>query len=252
MGNVLEQEIAEAASRYLAEKGYDLSVVLCHGSAERYAYLLQRLRAHPVDGALIVQPFAAEVLGLGREYSGLAGVDTHLVFVDRYPASTKFPVVTTHNRQGASRLVEALAGEGADLIVVLDNPEANMVQRERCSGYAAKSKELGIRCIMGCAGEQALIGIKSSKGVGFVASSSYPVARFSVNQKNALSGRRLSAGVFDKWSGDRSGFDALFVCRQDFQTMAKRAVDLLLGQIESRPVPSQRAEIDIISCERLI
>lgn len=247
MGNVLEQEIAEAASRYLESQGYDLAVVLCHFSAERYSYLLKRLRSNPVDGALIVPPFSPEAPAVSREIGELTAAGFPLVFVDRYPEDTARSVVTTSNRAAGARLVGALAGEGADHIVVLDTHEANVVQKERCEGYLARAEKAGISCSLDWSGESC----EGKTRLGLVGSSWGVVEKWRRQNQLAVSGKVLLAGTFDSWNRDRSNYECIYVCRQDFGSMAERAVNELIGQLRGDTAPGGRIEVELKACERL-
>ncbi len=227
MGNVLEQEIAEAASRCLEEKGYDLAVALSHGSDERYRYLLKRLLANPVDGALVVPPFTrypSDAIG------SLAEEGFPLVFVDRYPQSPRQPVVTTANRDSACELVRLLSEGGIDRLLFLDSPEANQVQAERCAGYISCAEELGIR--YGDGHEDAKSFLDGRGRLGLVASMGWTIDRFVERHGKQLDGAEVCAGAFDGWPGDKSRYERAVVCTQDFGAIARSAVAVLMTLME--------------------
>jgi len=228
--NPHEQRPADAASRLFAERGYDLLLMLYHRDAERYVHILRRLDQGVADGAVILPGPLAD----GKpELRRLADKEFPLVFLDRHPEFAEQPTVTTDNAGGAAMLVEEVAAAGAETFVVLHG-DHNTVERDRRGGTVAALGRARMPFVFGGAAKP--VDVAGAECVGIVGTLSHRICEYVDAHAEALAGKRLIYGCFDRFDADPYPAERAFICEQDFDAMALRAVEVVHGLIEgNRP-----------------
>lgn len=226
---------ARFADEYCVERGYDLLIAVNHGDG--FQRLSQRLEQRAADGAIIVPSPEDDPTG----YLELEERGFPMVFLDRDLANVNIPVVTSSNRSAAATLVEMCLNEGAEEFV-LRFGDVNSAGRERLVGAkeALRKRNLPWRIL------------RSDEKLAFDEGGG-PLAVLScVSEGNALaamggrrSRRRLIFANFDHWNGPLPPGVKVFVCAQDFNVMAKRAVDLLVGLIENPSAKPRKKTIEV-------
>jgi len=215
----------QEASRYLAESGYELSIILYRGDAERYLHLLRRLSQGVTDGAIIVPG----PTGRGEEQlQALAAQRFPIVFLDRYPEASTLPAVTSDNAGAAAEMATRLVEQGAVRFVVLFNREANLVEQARLQGVVAYLGEAGLPFVIGDRFDPAFL--QQGECLGVIATSQHAVRRFIESALPVPPPLRVA--VFDDWQGDPYPATHAIVCRQNLTDMARTACDLVLGMID--------------------
>lgn len=224
----IDYEPAQAASRACNAQGYDLHIVLHHGDPATLERAVARLQQHVADGVLWV----SSTMACERQILGdLAKSGFPLVFLDRHVPSVPAATFTTDNAQGAAQLVERCHGAGCTALVNLF-PIGNPVERARQRGAAQAAQRLGLLTV-------STHELQSARGkLGIVATGPAPILAAVRDHTAELVGRPLVFGCFDHWPGEPYPSEQVFVCRQDFVTIAERAtefmLDLLRGGAQNR------------------
>ena len=242
MNDPIQAKGVEEASAYLFEKGYEVSIILYQGEAQRYRHLLRRLSQGVTDGAVIVPGLANATT---EELTALQDKDFPLIFFDRYPKETTVPTVTSDNAGGAAELARRLAEDGAERFVVLMSREGNSVEQARFEGATEYLGRAGLPFVIGDRFDPSFI--EPGSCLGLISTSQHKVQCFI--EEFLPEPPPLRFGVFDYWQGDPYPAISATVCKQDLPAMARQACDLILEMIDGsfpdeimHPIPPQGFE----------
>jgi DNA-binding LacI/PurR family transcriptional regulator len=219
----IAREPAWHASHFLLAKGYDLLLAQHHNDEAVLSRILERASRGGADGAILLPDPRAR---------GLSSVDWKnfrlpFVFLDRRTSGVQeAPVVTSDNAKTAYRLVERhveLEGASPDLVVNGFNLLLrNSVEVARQSGVSAACRDLKIPEFRGQ-------GLPPSCRKALVLASSED------DTLAILKSLRLEVlvdfAVFDAWHSVPLPGCRVLVAIQDFEAMARVAVERLLEQL---------------------
>lgn len=209
-----DREPAQHAVRAAHALGYDLLIAVA-GDPLVAGRMGRRLGQGVCDGCLVLPgspPMVAALLG--------AAPPVPLVYVDRWPEPGKVAAVTTANAEAAAALVDHLAAAGCDGLI-LDMTTVNGVQRERRAGALAAARRLGWPSR------------RKARHPGILANDQSGAERCLAR---GIQPRAIA--VFDAWIGDPWPAGRAFVAIQDFATMARTAVEVLVQAIASGASPA--------------
>jgi DNA-binding LacI/PurR family transcriptional regulator len=229
LATVGNSRMLQATAEAAAERGYALMLVTARDSV---ADAFTRLAEQEVDGALVLNEASALVPAVERP----AGL--RLVVVDA-PADSGLVVVHSDHAGGAAAATRRLLADGHATVHHLGGPEGS---------FAAAERERGWRETLQAAGVDAPPVVRGdwSAEAGHLAGESLAAASavFCANDQMALgllralaeSGRRVPHDVevigFDDVPEAANFRPPLTTVRQDFTTLAHRAVELLVAEIE--------------------
>jgi LacI family transcriptional regulator len=219
-------EPAEAASRFLHARGYDLHIVLHHGDPETLKRSLSRLFQHVADGALVV---SCDVEGEKAGLSELVAAGFPIVFLDRHVPGVRSPAVSTDNFGAARELVLRGQRAGAREVLNLIEP-ADSVTSVRSRGVVETAQAKNMRLLTPESLGASAPGRRGSAPAPLliVANAADVIQRFVRAHQRELFERKMVFACFDEWSGEPVPAERVFVCEQDFSAMAERASARLL------------------------
>jgi DNA-binding LacI/PurR family transcriptional regulator len=234
--DAVAREPAWHASRFLLEKGYDLLLAQHHNDEAVFRRILDRLARGGADAAIIIPDVSTE----GTADATLGRARVPFVYLDRrLEGLWNATVVTTDNQRAASGLVEALAALGpegpADLVVnAFGIPNRNSVETLRRAGVDEAARRLGLPVIDGSAA------LPPCRHPLVLASAEATCLEILKRFEAPVS---AGVGVFDHWrTGPRPGARIL-VAVQDFQTMARVAVERLFAQLRGDEGQTRRDDL---------
>jgi DNA-binding LacI/PurR family transcriptional regulator len=215
----------QEASRYLAEKGYEQSIILYQNDAQRYMHLLSRLSQGVTDGAIIVP----EPVGRREDQlQDLVDQKFPVVLFDRHPEKLTIPTVTSDNAGASAEMARMLIEQGAKRFVVLFNNYHNAVEQARFKGAVEHLAAAGVPFVLKENFEPSFLVLNETLGV--IANSQLSVRKFT--QEHLTAAQPHCVAVFDDWQGDPYPAIQAIVCTQNLTAMARRACDLVLDMIE--------------------
>lgn len=227
------QAVAEAA----AARDYALAIVTVAGSRD-IAEAFAQLRDQGVDGAVVLN----EATTLARDAT--APADLRLVVVDS-PPDDRFAIVQTDHATGAREAVTHLLARGCATVHHLAGPTKSFAATERERGWREALVARGIPVPRVVRGDWT-----SRSGHAAGARLRAATAIFAANDQMALGllraladeGRRVPDDVavvgFDDLADAAEFRPPLTTVRQDFDVLGARAVEVLIGMIESGDRPS--------------
>lgn len=240
LATVGNSRMLQATAEAAAERGYALTLVTAGDSV---ADAFERLAEQEVDGAIVLNEASALVPAAERP----AGL--RLVVVDA-PGSADLAVVHSDHVGGAAAATAHLLSLGHETVHHLAGP---------VDSFAATERERGWRKALADAGAVAPAVARGdwSAEAGFAAGEALAAASavFCANDQMALgllralaeSGRRVPDDVsvigFDDVPDAANYRPPLTTIRQDFTTLAHRAVGLLVADIEGRAEESASAVV---------
>ncbi|MDQ0728237.1 LacI family DNA-binding transcriptional regulator [Microbacterium sp. W4I20] len=248
LATVGNSRMLQATAEAAAERGYALTVVT---AAEGVAAAFERLAEQEVDGAIVLNEASAQVSAQERP-TGL-----RLVVVDA-PSDAGLATVHSDHRGGAAAATARLLELGHATVHHLAGP---------ADSYAANERERGWRETLAAAGIDAPEVVRGdwSADAGFAAGVALAAASavFCANDQMALgllralaeAGRRVPEDVgvigFDDVPDAANYRPPLTTIRQDFTTLAHRAVGALVADIEGADAAaSHTAVIPTLLVER--
>jgi len=140
LANPFFATISAACEAEASSAGYGVMVATSGESRSREAHYISLLRSRPVDG-LIVTPAG---MTPHPEMEVLQDEGFPLVLMDRRIDGVICDSVVVDNRDGARRLVRALADIGAETIAVAGGPVDTWTGAERMKGFTAGIEEAGL------------------------------------------------------------------------------------------------------------
>lgn len=221
-GNILlcigtpDSEIERFSAFHLSElcdrAGYDLQIVLHYNDFHTFRHRLEKLFQHTADGAILIPPGD---VGHCSELTGLVNtLPIPHVFVDRYWAGIRAPVVTTDNAAAARHLVERALAWGARRFRFFFQ-ENNPVAASRLAAARARIREAGIN-ENDSAAEHLPLAIIGNSGKGAV------IPRLP-------DGVPIFGGFFDYWENPTlESYEKIIICRQDFISITEAAMHRML------------------------
>ena len=228
----MDAPVSREPARWLTEslkrQGYDLLIAVFHHDPDDFRHKMLRLSQNVADGAFII-PVGDSI---PDELVHLQKNGFPLVFVDRgleLPGST---TVTTDNTGAAAELTEKCLDAGADKFVLFFK-EDNSAARDRMAGAERVLKEKGIPYLASADASGIPAEFLEHGRLAFLASSPSQIASVLDLHRSSIPQNGLIAGVFDDWLGLTENFSNIFVCRQDFKTIAEQAAKVMLGKITS-------------------
>lgn len=209
-----DREPAQHAVRAAHALGYDLLIAVASDPVVA-GRMGRRLGQGVCDGCLVLPGPSAMV-----EAFLAAAPPVPLVYIDRWPERGEVAAVTTANAEAAATLVDHLAHAGCDGLV-LDMTTVNGVQRERRAGALAAARRLGWSSR------------RTARRPGILANDQRGAERCLARgvQPRAIA-------VFDAWIGDPWPAGRAFIAIQDFATMARTAVEILIEAIQAGGSPA--------------
>lgn len=224
--NPMVREAAEAAATFLRDADYDLLLTL-HGNDEAVLErLLNRLEQGVCDGAIIVPNGD---LGL-EQLKKLSDMGYPIAFLDRHLQGCDIPVFTTDNHQAARDLVKHCLAENVDSVLPLFS--GNTVEDARLRGAVEEAKASSLRIIDPGGFEEDMAHAAPGR-LAILGSSQGYVCDFYSKYSELLRGCDIVFGVFDNWVGEPFPACVVYVCQQNFESMASLAVESLLKSIDS-------------------
>ena len=143
--------------------------------------------------------------------------------LDRFWPELTCPVITTDNYSAARHLVDRCLEWGAREFY-LEFGDVNPVLRARERAIRERLEEFGLPCRELCE----LVCLAPEGDPVGVLTNTAPVL------PPLPPGRIVYGGFFDAWSGPgREPFRKIILCRQNFDRMAERAMEILLSMLES-------------------
>lgn len=227
--NLYQQTIAEYTSRFLADNGYDMSVVSYHKSPDRYIQLLRRLSHGISDGAIVIS-MAREG---ERELELLERKGFPLVFADRNLESAHQPTVTTDNVAGTVTLLEMMLRQGAERFIILFT-ERNSVERTRFHGAVEYLGRHGIPFILGDGFDLSFL--SGTGRIGILGTWQSDLEEFIWANLPLPKKSAYLYGVFDTWYGEPYPASRVFVCKQDFKEIAEQSARQLLRLLRGEDI----------------
>jgi len=247
LATVGNSRMLQATAEAAAERGYALTLVT---AAESVADAFERLAEQEVDGAIVLNEASALVPAAERP----AGL--RLVVVDA-PGAADLAVVHSDHVGGAAAATAHLLGLGHESVHHLAGP---------VDSFAAAERERGWRETLEAAGIDPPVVVRGdwSAEAGFAAGGGLDAASavFCANDQMALgllralaeAGRRVPEDVsvigFDDVPDAANYRPPLTTIRQDFTTLAHRAVDLLVAEIEGRSITDESVVVPTRLVER--
>ncbi len=222
-----ERHLAVRLDELLYRHGYDLQIVLHNNSPERFRQRLGKLHQKVADAAVLIPPENTEAC---RELAPLINaLPVPHLSLDRFWPELTCPVVTTDNFSAARHLVDRCLAWGAREFY-LEFGDVNPVLRARERAIRERLDALALPCRK--IGELAALAPEGVP-IGILANVTPALPPLPPT-------RTVYGGFFDAWNGPgRERFQKILLCRQDFDRIADRAMEILLAMLESpgEPVP---------------
>ena len=209
----IELEPSMSLSRLAREAGFDLMITLYHHHTDTYERMLERLTMLRVDGIFVIPPALEDHSPMVEK---LLRRKLPLVFIDRSPCPDDGVscTVSSDNEAGARKFGPAIAASGADAIVACLG-DGNSVMRDRGRGIA-----------------KFLVPVRPDSHKVFIFSHyDDPVLAMRETLLRQNPRLRFSAGVFDAWNSDTSGFEEIYVMPQNFPGMTEAALEMMLRML---------------------
>lgn len=225
--DTVDREIVHAATRFLAEAGYDTVAAFHMSEDERYLRMTNRLMQGISDGALIVP---RRQLGDFEMLRRLALRKHPTVLLDVDVEGLGLPLVTNDNEASERELVAQCIARGCREFIVLHiHPNTVAALRRRtCLDEVRNARRWTIA-------EEVtpkwLAGGRTSEPLAIMGSSQEELLQFSNQWSAQLSNRPLIFGCYDDWIGGPAPAREVLVAVQDYQEIARAATDILLRAI---------------------
>jgi DNA-binding LacI/PurR family transcriptional regulator len=243
---------AESAAR---ERGYFLIVLDSEGQHAREGEMLALLRAHRVDGILLITVGGHS--SVAERESLMSGPP--VVYLDRLPDGLKVDSVSVDDRSGAEMAISHLLSAGHKDIAILTGPLTLKNEQERLRGYRQAMEKAGLPI------RESLIWRGSFDGAeiaaicqkGLLRAGSRPSALFATNGVTGLAALRamyaaglatpkdIAFATFDELVADEFFTPAITSVLQPAFDIGHRAVEILLDRIRNGQSagPPQKARL---------
>ncbi len=213
-----------AASRQLHERGYMSMIMPHHGSISQYERMIGQLGQGLVDGVLII----AGDPNAQRPALKLLQEQTPVVCLDRGLDDAAIPLVTGGHAQAIEVLIQQCRAQGVRTFIT-GFGEHNT---------AARARSVAVRALLT---EQEIVSIDTINRASlsqiegpcaFLISSQHHAQRIVQEYPDLFKQMEYYVACFDNWQGDCFPAQKAFVAIQDFEEMAKQAVDICIGLID--------------------
>ena len=228
MDAAVSREPARWLTESLKRQGYDLLIAVFHHDPEDFRHKMLRLSQNVADGAFII-PIGDQI---PDELVNLQKNGFPLVFMDRGLDLSGCTTVTTDNTGAAVELTKRCLDAGADKFVLFFR-EDNSAARDRMAGAEKVLNKNKIPYFAAKDASEIPAEFLHDGKLAFLASSPGQIALTLDLHRACIPKRGLIAGVFDDWQGLTENFSHIFVCRQDFKSIAEQAAKVMLGKISS-------------------
>lgn len=232
----LETVAGESASKLLSEHKYDTLVALHHHDQSTIRRMIGRLSQGVADGAILIPSHKSPEANAVKQ---LVESGFPLICLDRPVPDVPTVTVTTQNAHGMAQLCEHCIHAGCDFLII-HVEDINEVTHQRLQGALKWCKANNIAHVLDDGKVQIPAGVKN---IGLVSNAHFEVMQMVRDNPQWLKEYTLRFGVFDGWPGEPYPLAEGFVCKQDFPTMAKRAVEELIELIAN---PDQRGQRKVI------
>jgi transcriptional regulator with XRE-family HTH domain len=220
--STLEQEAARQLAMQFEGSGTDLYLATHQYDDGIYRRLLDKAAQGGFDGVVIIPA----TRGLADRYEEtLYASGLPIVFLDRYPAESSIPVVTSSNAAAAALLAERMVQQGAHRLICYMR-EANEVSAARCRGCLKFAREHSIPCTQATS----LEGITPPRGntpLGILGISQHHVWPALEVMRRREPDTQLLGAVFDSWMGSTAPASEVTIAIQDFDAMARQTAALI-------------------------
>ncbi len=227
--NEIERKPALQISSMIQEAGYDLMLVLHRGQPDLFLRLFRKLTQKVTDGAIIIPCGDFDIAEMKKL---MPSISVPIIFIDRWLDDLNCPVVTSDNRFAARTLTEKCLDAGAEIFYVYFKESDNVARQRKdsvCSVLAARNVEFYVD-------EDSLqeaLKRNPEKSLAVLGNSGRELssiikARFS----NYIGERHIIGGFFDFWDQpSKDFFQRIFVCCQDFNSIARHASQLIVKML---------------------
>jgi DNA-binding LacI/PurR family transcriptional regulator len=226
--STLEQEAARELAAHLAAGGTDLYLATHQNDDGIYRRLLEKAAQGEFDGVVIIP----SVRGLCDRYEeALYAGGLPIVFLDRYPARSTVPIVTSANALAAADLTERVVRSGAGRLIcyLADANEVTHARRSACLHFA---RQHAIPCTYAASLDE-LEPPPGNAPLGIVGINQQDVWTALEKVRSREPETRLFGAVFDAWLGSIAPAAEVFVAVQDFAAMAREAAALMMASAGS-------------------
>ncbi|MDD5597025.1 MAG: LacI family DNA-binding transcriptional regulator [Victivallaceae bacterium] len=227
LNNPVDREPAQFLSRSLHLKGYELLITLYHAEAKKFNHLLSRLSQHVADGAFIIPSLEYSA----PAYLPLFQNDFPLVFIDRQPLFDNCTTVTTDNKAAVTDLLRKCLDAGADRFIIITEND-NSVSRLRLKTAIEFLTRNNSAFIQTDANTVRELPPKFLTGnIALLGSSRLDIEKYFQIFFSRRRPSLLISASFDSPPLNTADFNRIFVARQDFESIAETAADLMLEKI---------------------
>ena len=213
-----------AASRQLQEHGYMSMIMPHHGSIAQYERMVEQLGQGLVDGLIII----AGDPTTQRSALNALQQQTPVVCLDRGLDDASIPLVTGGHEQAVKHLIDDCRKHGVKTFIT-GFGEHNTAARARSRVVDAVLDESEILRLDAVSREELL---KRDGPCAFLISSQHHAQRIVQEHPDVFKELDYYIACFDSWQGDCFPAKKAFVAIQDFEAMAKHAVELCLRLID--------------------
>lgn len=226
---VQERRFVEACNRLLWQRGYRTQIMLHDNDEKKFREICMDCAMGNSDGVMILP-----CLDIPLEV-GLKGLEIPCVLIDRWYDALDVPVVTTEQEAGAQALVSAAFRSIEGSCALLHCGEVlNLVEEERLAGVRLACSKLGLSFYEEHPCEHPHRDIVEGKfdNVICYGNSLHRVqTAISSLSTDGLNGTSWRACVWDEWQGGTEPFTDIFVAHQDFEALAKAAIERWLAEL---------------------
>lgn len=252
--------VIEAVQEEATRRGYGIVLAVSSERAALERQHIERLLSMRVDGLLVSVSKEAPDLSI---YDRVRQMGVPLVFFDRQIEGLGFGSVTVDDREAARLAVEHMIGLGYREIVHVGGTDEVAIGRDRRAGYEEALRAHGLPLredLIRTGGFDERFGYEAMEDL--LRQGAEPTAIFSVTQPVAIGVRRAlaeagkGAGVYlvsfgDETMGVYAPVSNAYL-RQPTDEIGRRAVDLLLDQVEGNGHPPPEEEPHVVLGVELI
>jgi DNA-binding LacI/PurR family transcriptional regulator len=235
-----ERQFASACNKLLWAKGYRAWVVLHDNQEDKLKTILQDLASGSADGAMVFPASDKHSL------SYFKNIRVPLLFIDRWMKGTKFPVITSNNKQGSRQLMDKVIREGIGFSVVLNSRKAmNEVDQDRQRGLEESCKEHNFLLL------KSNMDVPPDTPFALYGNSQVEIISWLSQQSEGIMRQCKCILTWDQWLGATVPAQAVFVAKQNFEAMAQMATDILIDWIEKNDITYAKNELPLLEIEVL-
>jgi len=247
--NEIERDPASLVNRLLDESGYSMMILLSSGSKEIFLQRLDQLAQKLCDGALIIPSGGLNEPDVLRKLESLR---CPVVFIDRWPAKSSFPAVTTDHAEAMRRLFECAVQEGFDASFV-HLPKSNSASVARRKGLLSLLKERKEPFF--CEKSDLREWLKQNPCRKLcIFANGFPEPSFynDVFTDGVVRPPAFFACGFDRVQPEAViYYDRMYICIQDFQSIGRSAAAMLTALLEGKPLEQRLCQIPPLEIRKI-